>query len=71
MNLSCHRWRVIAIDLCVYVCACACVCICVLPRNLRECFISLLVEPIAGKNMSPSNKQLWQFLKNFLGAEKS
>ena len=31
----------------------------------------LLVEPIAGKNMSPSDKQLWRFLKNVFVAEKS
>ena len=42
-----------------------------LPRNLGDSFVSLLVEPIAGKNASPSDKQLWRFLKNFLGAEKS
>ena len=46
-------------------------CVCVLPCNLGECFVSLLVEPIAGKNVSPSDKQLWRFLKNFLVAEKS
>ena len=46
-------------------------CACVLPRNLGECFVSFLVEPIAGKNVSPSDKKLWQFLKNFLAAEKS
>ena len=42
-----------------------------LPRNLGECFILFFVEPIAGKNMSPSDKQLWRFLKNILVAEKS
>ena len=50
---------------------CMCVCVCVLPRHLGEYFISLLVEPIAGKNISPSDKQLWRFLKKFLVAEKS
>ena len=50
---------------------CVSVCVCVFPRNLGECFVSLLVEPIAGKNVSPSNKQLWRFLKNVLGTEKS
>ena len=40
-------------------------------RNLGDSFISLLVEPIAGKNASPSDKQLWQFSKNVLVAEKS
>ena len=44
---------------------------CLLVRNLGEYFISLLVEPIAGKNVSPSDKQLWRFSKNVLGAEKS
>ena len=48
-----------------------CVSVCLLPRNLGECFVSLLVELIAGKNMSPSDKQLWQFLKNVSVAEKS
>ena len=48
-----------------------CVSVCYLVINLGECFISLLVELIAGKNVSPSDKQLWRFLKNFLIAEKS
>ena len=47
------------------------VCVCVLPRNLGKCFFSLLIKPIAGKNVSPSDEQLWQFLKNVLVAEKS
>ena len=34
---------------------------CLFPCNLGECFVSLLVEPIAGKNVSPSDKQLWRF----------
>ena len=42
-----------------------------LPRNLGDSFVSLFVEPIAGKNVSPSDKLLWQFLKNILVAEKS
>ena len=42
-----------------------------LPCNFGDSFVSLLVEPIAGKNMSPSDKQLWRFLKNVLVAEKS
>ena len=46
-------------------------CVCLLVRNLGECFVSLLFEPIAGKNVSPSDKKLWRFLKNFLVAEKS
>ena len=41
-----------------------------LPRNLGDSFVSLLIESIAGKNVSPSDKQLWRFLKNILGAEK-
>ena len=47
-----------------------CLCVC-LPRNLGDIFVSLLVEPIAGKNVSPSDKQLWRFSKNILCAEKS
>ena len=46
-------------------------CLCLLVRNLAEYFVSLLIEPIAGKNVSPSDKQLWRFLKNVLVAEKS
>ena len=46
-------------------------CVCLFLRNLGDSFISLLVEPIAGKNVSPSDKQLWQFSKNVLVAEKS
>ena len=33
-------------------------------------FVLLLVESIAGKNVSPSDKQLCRFSKNILGAEK-
>ena len=44
--------------LCVYVCVCVCVSVCLLTCSLGECFVSLLVEPIAGKNVSPSDKQL-------------
>ena len=44
---------------------------CLLPRNFGECFLLLLVESIAGKNASSFDKQLWQFSKNVLGAEKS
>ena len=40
-------------------------------RNLRDSFVSLLVEPIAGKNESLSDKNLWRFSKNVLVAEKS
>ena len=56
-----RRRRVIAI--------CLCVCVCLLPHNLGECFVLLFFEPIAGR--SPSNNQLWRFLKNILVAEKS
>ena len=45
--------------------------VCVFLRNLGDSFVSLLVEPIDGKNVSPSDKQLWQFSKNVLVAEKS
>ena len=48
-----------------------CVSVCLFLRNLGDSFISLLVEPIAGKNVSPSDKQLWRFSKNVLVAEKS
>ena len=44
---------------------------CLFLRNLGDSFISLLVEPIAGKNVSPSDKLLWRFSKNVLVAEKS
>ena len=47
------------------------VCVCVLPLNLGECFVSFLVEPIAGKNVSPSNKKIVAIWENFLVAEKS
>ena len=52
-----------------FVCVCVSVCVSLL-RNLGDSFISLLVEPIAGNNMSPSDKQLWRFSKNILVAEK-
>ena len=55
--------RVIAIGLCM--------CVCLLPRNLIECFVLLLVEPIARKNVSPSDKKLWRFSENFLVTGKS
>ena len=48
-----------------------CVCVCLLPRNLGECFVSLLFEPIAGRNVSSSDKKLWGFFKNALVGEKS
>ena len=34
-------------------------------------WICILVESIAGKNVSPSDKKLWRFSKNVLVAEKS
>ena len=37
--------------------------------NLVDSFVSLLVEPIARKNVSP-NKILWRFLKNVLVEQK-
>ena len=42
-----------------------------LPRNLGDSFVLLLIEPIAGKNVSPSDKHLWRFSKNVLAVEKS
>ena len=42
-----------------------------LPRNLGDSFVSLLIEPTAEKKVSPSDKQLWRFSKNVLVAEKS
>ena len=48
-----------------------CVCVCVFLRNFGDSFVSLLVEPIAGKNVSPSDNQLWRFSKNVLVTEKS
>ena len=48
----------------IKICVCVCVSVCLLTRNLGECFVSLLFEPIAGKNVSPSDKKLWRFLKN-------
>ena len=46
-------------------------CVCLLPRNLGEYFVLLLFEPIAGKNVSPSDKKKVTFFKNVLVAEKS
>ena len=51
-----------------------CVCVlsaCLVPRNLGECFVLLLFLAIAGNNVSPSDEQLWRFLKNVLVGEKS
>ena len=46
------------------------VCACLLLRNLGECFFSILVEPIARKNASPSDEQLWWFLKKLLSGRE-
>ena len=40
-------------------------------RNLGEYFVSLLDEPSNRKNLSPSDKKVWRFLKNVSVAEKS
>ena len=48
---------VIAIDLCVFLC----VCVSCVTRILGEYFVSLLVEPIAGKNVSSSDKNCGDF----------
>ena len=61
-NLSMHRRRVITISLCV------CVCSLVIVENALFRF---LLNPFAGKNLSPSGKKLWRFLENFLVAKKS
>ena len=45
-------------------------CVCLFLRNLGDSFVSLLIEPIAGQNVSPSDKELWQFSKDVLVAEK-
>ena len=47
-----------------------CVCVCSFVILEIALFQSLLVEPITGKNVSPSDKYLWQFSKNVLVAEK-
>ena len=58
-------------DTCTVVCVCVSV-PCLLPRNLGECFVSFLFQPIAGKNVSPSDKKIVAiFKKNVLVAEKS
>ena len=58
-------------DTCTVVCVCVCVSVpCLLPRNLGECFVSLLFEPIAGKNVSPSDKKLWRFKKKCLSCRE-
>ena len=56
----------------VHVCVCVCVSVSVsvLSHNLLECSVLLLVKLIAGKNVSPSDKELCRFFKNFLVAEK-
>ena len=37
-----------------------------LPRNLGECFVSFLVEPIAGKNESVFDKNIVAFFEKHL-----
>ena len=37
---------------------CVSVCVCLFLSNLGDSFVSLLVEPIAGKNVTPSDEQL-------------
>ena len=44
--------------------------VCLFHTNLRDYFVLLLVEPIAEKNASLSDKLLWQFLKNIFVSEK-
>ena len=53
-------WNPLMFDTCTVVCVCVSV-PCLLPRNLGECFVSLLFEPIAGKNLSPSDKNCGDF----------
>ena len=49
-----------------------CVCVCLRARNIGKYFVSLLDEPSYRKNVSPSDKHLWRFLKNAVSvAEKS
>ena len=48
-----------------------CVCVCRFPHNLGGYFVSLFVEPMAGKNTSPSDKQLWQFKKKTSWLQRS
>ena len=52
------------------VCVCVCLSVCLLARNLGEYFVSLLDEPSDRKNVSPSDKKLWRFLKNISVPEK-
>ena len=47
-----------------------CVCVCLFPPNLKGYFVSLLIESMAGKNVSPSDEKLQQFLKNVFVADK-
>ena len=49
---------------------CVCVSVCLSARNLGEYFVSLLDEPSDRKNVSPSDKQLWRYLKNVSVTEK-
>ena len=43
----------------------ACLCVSV-PRNPRGYFVSILVEPITGKNMRASDENSLKFRKTFL-----
>ena len=48
------------------------VCLCVTFPILENALFCFLLNPLLhGKNVSPSVKKLWRFLKNFLVAEKS
>ena len=46
-------------------------CVCVLPRNLGDSFASLLVEPIAGKSVSPSDKKIVAIFEEKLQRNRS
>ena len=47
-----------------------CLYVCLLPRNLKECFVSLLVEPIAGKNVIPSDKKIVAIFEKHLSCRE-
>ena len=50
---------------------CVCLSVCLLPHNLGECFVSLLFEHIAGKNVSPSDKKKFvAIFKKFLSCRE-
>ena len=57
-----HSWRGIS-NLLMFVS------VCLFPCNLGGYFVLFLVEPMAGKNASLSDKQLWRFFKTFFVAE--